>query len=130
MSIKSNISALLWYKGKRSKSKWLIWDLVGCYHDRDTFEFKLGKVWSWNLWGRTPATRWLHSTVRWNVSSRDPYWNVCRICWNISRVTNNMLTNYTWYIVSSHRSFVFAKVSLLASCMINSYNLVSHIFLL
>lgn len=82
----------------------------------------MGKVWSWNLWGRTPATRWLHSTVRWNVSNRDPYWNVCRICWNISRVTSNMLTNYTWYIVPSRKSFVFAKVGLLTSCMINSYN--------
>ena len=60
-----------------------------------TFEFKSGKVWGLRTFA-TPATRWLHSTARWNVSSQDPRWNVCRICCYTLRAASNALTNYMY----------------------------------
>ena len=63
--------------------------------DEDTFEFKSGKVWGLRTFA-TPATRWLHSTARWNVSSQDPRWNVCRICCYTLRAASNALTNYIY----------------------------------
>lgn len=55
----------------------------------------------------TPATRWLHSTAWWNVSSRDPRWNVCRICWNTRRAASNAPANYMYLAaVCANRLFL------------------------
>lgn len=129
---------LQWYNEGRPIPKRLVQPdpVAPTCRNEDAFEFKSGKVGGWNVWGRsvhrTPATRWLHSTARRNVSSRDPRWNVCRICWNTSRAASNTLANYMYRTRRGRVriSFVFAQVGLLASRMINSRDSVSGTLLL